>query len=367
MGHKSLQAFLAALCHRVRCAYHGARWFLRDIPFLRLLIGSKAGEVIEFIGLELPHHVPQPIASSSVPRISVGRRLSNRIDSTGRFLIDSQFETIEDFSEGFAAVWKAPNRRLDGRVMYVFGGKWGFIRDDASLATDIEFDRVKKFTEGVAAANFGIRYDRRGGIVDEGKWGFIDTTGKIVIPPKFDAVKPFYSGVAVYWDARLLKNGLIDHSGSVIIAAHYRQIGPYSDDDPFHDGLARAVVNDRLVEFLKPSGAVAFQCPRESCSDFSEELAHLSDGRRSGYIDTTGTIVITLDFDDARDFSEDLAAAKEQLWGYINKTGRWVIPPRFAEAHPFVDGLALARLADRWVYIDPAGGVVRDNVWDGAN
>ena len=44
-----VQAFLAALCHRVRCAYHGARWFLRDIPFLRLLIGSKAGEVIEFI------------------------------------------------------------------------------------------------------------------------------------------------------------------------------------------------------------------------------------------------------------------------------------------------------------------------------
>ena len=44
-----VQAFLAVLCHRVRCAYHGARWFLRDIPFLRLLIGSKAGEVIEFI------------------------------------------------------------------------------------------------------------------------------------------------------------------------------------------------------------------------------------------------------------------------------------------------------------------------------
>jgi hypothetical protein len=90
--------------------------------------------------------------------------------------------------------------------------------------------------------------------------------------------------------------------------------------------------------------------------------------RRSGYIDTTGAIVITLDFDDARDFSEDLAAAKEeQLWGYINKTGKWVIPARFTEAYPFVDGLALARLADRWVYIDPAGGVVRDKVWNGAN
>ena len=31
------------------CAYHGAPLFRRGSPFLRLLIGSKAGEVIEFI------------------------------------------------------------------------------------------------------------------------------------------------------------------------------------------------------------------------------------------------------------------------------------------------------------------------------
>jgi len=181
-------------------------------------------------------------------------------------------------------------------------------------------------------------------------------------------VKPFYAGVAVYWDAGARAQGLIDHSGSVLLPAHYRQIGPYLDDDPFHDGLVRAITKGGLVEYLKATGKVAFQCPKSDCSDFSEGLAHVSDGRRSGYIDTTGAIVITLDFDDARDFSEDLAAVEEEkLWGYIDKTGRWAIPPHFAETYPFVDGLALVRLEDRWIYIDSTGGIVRENVWDGLN
>jgi hypothetical protein len=221
----------------------------------------------------------------------------------------------------------------------------------------------------VAAVAFGSQLDERGAIVNGGKWGFIDTQGQIIIPPKFDEVKPFYSGVAVYWDSGAEAQGLIDHSGSVVLpAAHYRQIGPYLDDGPLHDGLMRAETKSGLVEYLKATGKVAFQCPKSDCSDFSDGLAHVSDRRRSGYIDTTGAIVITLDFDDARDFSEDLAAAKEEkLWGYINKTGRWVIPPRFTEAHPFVDELALVRLKDRWIYIDATGGIVRENVWDGLN
>jgi hypothetical protein len=38
------------------------------------------------------------------------------IDSTGRFVIAPQFATIEDFSEGYAAVWKGPNGRTEGSI-----------------------------------------------------------------------------------------------------------------------------------------------------------------------------------------------------------------------------------------------------------
>ena len=41
--------FPEALCRRVSSAIRDVPGFRKDIPFLRLLIGSKAGEVIEFI------------------------------------------------------------------------------------------------------------------------------------------------------------------------------------------------------------------------------------------------------------------------------------------------------------------------------
>lgn len=264
-----------------------------------VLLGGKTGYIDESGTWQIEPKFSSASRFNNGVAIVGFRDAEGLIDATGRFLVDPKFEKIEQFSEGFAAAWSGPNRQPFGRAVIVYGGKWGFI----------------------------------------------DTSGKIVIPATFDEVKPFYSGVSVYWDDRVLKDGLIDHSGSVVVPARYSQIGSYLDDDPFHDGFARAAVEDGPVEFLRPSGTVAFQCPRASCSDFSEGLSHVSEGVRSGYIDTTGAIVITLDFDDARDFSDGLAAVEEQgLWGYIAKTGRWVIEPRYAQAFQFVDGLALARL-----------------------
>jgi hypothetical protein len=53
-----VQAFLVVLCRRARCADHGAPEFRKDIPFLRLLVGSKAGEVVEFVAMS---HVAPPL------------------------------------------------------------------------------------------------------------------------------------------------------------------------------------------------------------------------------------------------------------------------------------------------------------------
>jgi hypothetical protein len=50
MDHCGL-ASRGAPCRRARRAVHGARAFRTDIPFLRLLLGSKGVEVVEVIGL----------------------------------------------------------------------------------------------------------------------------------------------------------------------------------------------------------------------------------------------------------------------------------------------------------------------------
>jgi hypothetical protein len=72
------------------------------------------------------------------------------------------------------------------------------------------------------------------------------------------------------------------------------------------------------------------------------ELWPVQQGKKWGYIDKTGRVVIPFKFDSADQFSEGLALVgiKEKT-GYIDKTGNVVIPPRFLSGYPFSSGMAL--------------------------
>lgn len=62
---------------------------------------------------------------------------------------------------------------------------------------------------------------------------------------------------------------------------------------------------------------------------------------KAGYIDRTGKVVIPQKFDEARGFSEGLAAVRlGDDWGYIDSSGRLAIKPQFFEARSFSDGVA---------------------------
>lgn len=84
-----------------------------------------------------------------------------------------------------------------------------------------------------------------------------------------------------------------------------------------------------------------------------------------GYIDKTGAIVISPQFDAANFFYEGRAAIRvKDLWGYIDTSGRMAVPPRFALPSRFSDGLASVRWKNRDStkeisgYIDTTGRVV---------
>jgi hypothetical protein len=129
----------------------------------------------------------------------------------------------------------------------------------------------------------------------DGKWGYADDSGKIVIQPQFDRARPFSEGLAAVAiatdpDARDLITG---GSGNTI----------YS------------ITVDR-DDFLW------------------------------GYVDETGRIVISLQFNDADDFSDGLASFMIGRnwwlgrWGYIDKTGAVIVPPQFSSHIAFADGRA---------------------------
>jgi hypothetical protein len=86
-------------------------------------------------------------------------------------------------------------------------------------------------------------------------------------------------------------------------------------------------------------------------------------GNGAGYIDRTGTMVISAQFTAAQPFSEGLAAVqmgRDEKWGYIDKTGALVIEPQFADVAPFSEGRAAVQpdAEGSWGFIDTTGALI---------
>jgi hypothetical protein len=63
-----------------------------------------------------------------------------------------------------------------------------------------------------------------------------------------------------------------------------------------------------------------------------------------GYIDHSGAVVISPQFEEAGFFYGGRAAVRlNGLWGYVDPAGSLVIPPRFSSAARFSDGVANVR------------------------
>ena len=64
-------------------------------------------------------------------------------------------------------------------------------------------------------------------------------------------------------------------------------------------------------------------------------------GYKWGYLNEKGLVIIPFEYDDAKPFSDGLAAVKkDKLWGYIDYNNKVVIDFQFVEAGPFIEGLA---------------------------
>lgn len=314
------------------------------------------------------------------------------VDRAGKPLGNKQFNDAEDFSEGLAAVCEESNQSDQ------FGQLWGYLDPIGKYAVQPQFQFAASFREGLGLVKKG------------GRWGFVDRTGKWIVPPKFDSALPFSDGLAAVEVGG--KIGYIDHHGKMVITPKYDVAKSFSD------GLAIVTILEteilrRHERCIDKSGKVVFDITalkqkiegtrenpycgvpfifdlpdvlvaKDARDDNTPSFSHRIDperyseglmlmvihcGKKFGYVDRFGHLVIPCKFDFAQPFKEGLACAgfdqpsdkkgfKLRI-GYIDKTGEFVIQPRFRNGNDFQEGLAaVADMKGGGGFIDHAGKIV---------
>ena len=199
--------------------------------------------------------------------------------------------------------------------------------------SDATYDNAGDFYEGLAAVNINK------------KWGFIDTTGKIVIAPQFNPWQAQFNAyfseglVAINLKSAKTDNlagndpggarwGFADKTGKIVIKPQF--IANYYSPPHFKDGLA--VVGGTFV---------------------GTTIATIGVRNKFGYINKAGNYVINPTFDEAYDFSDDMACVKiGDKYGFIDKSGKLVIAAMFDLPAYFKDGKASVQFNHLSMVID---------------
>lgn len=113
-----------------------------------------------------------------------------------------------------------------------------------------------------------------------------------------------------------------------------------------------------MKDLIVISAIIALLCQCGAKLD-NEFLFIIRENEKTGYINSSGEIVIKPRFANGYDFSEGLAAVREDgLFGYINTSGNFVLKPKYDHATNFVNGVAVVFEDGVKKLIDKKGNVL---------
>lgn len=265
------------------------------------------------------------------------------VNEAGKAVIKHKYDNARAFSDGLAAVNK--------------GGYWGLINEAGKEVLKCKYNEVRYFSEeGVAIVRSRI-YVSNG--VYANKFGVVDKTGSFIVPLEYDTIRDFSNGLAVvkgeiaddrssYSHKKYIRWGIIDKAGALVQPLKYTEISELSDDllKAEEDNYGR-----NLCHIINKTGKSI--ATYTEIGEFSEGLARVkNDDKRGyigdykwGYIDKTGKVVIPVEYFEAGDFSDGLAAVLGSWWGVIDKTGKKVLP--FSYSKTEINSMPLSAFVEK--------------------
>jgi hypothetical protein len=236
------------------------------------------------------------------------------IDQSGKMVINPRFFHVESFSCGLAKVWiKNPKYRI------------AFIDTKGEIAFKCKYLDVTSFSF------------QRSRVFIHNKVCYLNRKGRIVIKTSFPYGGVFYEGIAQVWANHSAK--FIDTNGRRI--AFFYEMG----HENFSEGTASVLGNEHSF-YINRAG---------------EKIKVPS---RSFYIDTLGNPTITKTVDNlvyfpfSNGMAEVCIPGTDHKSGYIDSTGNLVIPIIYDEATPFLNSHAMVGRDGKSFIIDKKGNII---------
>lgn len=272
---------------------------------------NKSGKLLAPLQYKDYDYVPQPFDGVVCVNIGIGsndKRIYKCIDIEGKTLFTKPARVPLEFSEGLASIWVS-----DG---------YGVIDKNGDFVIPVgAFDYIMEFKNGVAEVQKGILR------------GFINKSGQFIVPLEYK-----------YFDNSAFPI-VIAHSDKGVVCLDARtgtEITPLSKDKDKYksssfmntDGMVIIDVNDSDIVYfydILSRNTLTLSNIKEHWR-FSNGLCAIASkkSRQSGFIDKTGTLVLTYDFGETIGCSEFHRGCCILNNKFVNKKGDVLrqIPPR---------------------------------------
>jgi hypothetical protein len=250
------------------------------------------------------------------------------IDYLGNYVILPVFFSVHPFSNGMA--------RVEYCESYMVLTSTTTYKDQYGRTTNT-------FTNNVAYISLDPLF------------GYYDETGTLAIPLKYYSASDFSDGWAYVCeseDSERERRVYPDYTPNNSLLAQIEHDTHYYGWETFKASHIDYSKDKKC--FIDKLGKKKLTVNYDDAHNFIDGVAAVYK-KDNGYgcIDKTGREIIPCKYDKDFSFSEGLAAvALNNEYGYIDKTGKEVIPFKYARAQNFSEGLAPAMLNGRWGYID---------------
>ena len=215
------------------------------------------------------------------------------------------------------------------------------------------YEKVGEFNDGIA----NVLFDDR--------WGFIDTQGNTVIDFKYavDSVSNFKEGMATVLVGSY-QSGFINTDGEFVIGNIQEKMVDY-DDVMISEQNAVSISKNGKWGLYDLKGNLKIDHKYEDELFLYEDriIVEDTDTEKYGVIDIDGNLIVDYIYDDISEYKNGYAIVEkevndEELLGFINKEGKEVIPLQYEDAENFFEGLAAIKINDKWGYIDENGKII---------